>query len=554
MADAYFAKVYIIVLSLLWLGPWTARCLPGQPRIQVQYVASSLNPDPQASLEFSKWGNDPGEYCWDALKFRCYDVVNVKPECGCMDCAETCTSLEKALIRAGESCRGGRQKLCCSSDKEWKDCALSAPYEGQISLDKRDDSHYSNASNDGPEPWPLHWHRDSQLNSADTMVTSRSQIAKRSQKTLQWKVNGVSDEADFGPYPSCNEAAAKTAVTKWYGFDELGSTTPCCPTQLTKFTVQQINKSQYQSRLRGHTLTLRMALIVLGKADHIFEAQTILYFFDFLRGGHSYDGLPNMPSGYTAANDLWVSGTLMGYLHFYPSVHVFPVEGYGSLLQAISSDLGGNSGEGRLALLYSGINLRKGQLFGFKSPERIDLAGLRATKLLHRDVRPPSADQQALSTLSPGEQVAGVFQYLQQDTIWHKFQITSQLVEQSLHEFDMSYSSHDPANQVTRPTRANGQPRAGLRDLWCYFIDKYLQAVETKGRLWTTAARSTFADNPMSKGSEGQDWLNTVLSGNGVVTPGRMIFPHQGPQTPGAGTVVQSSYYGAWKLGPAGPF
>ncbi|MCJ1383204.1 hypothetical protein MMC17_006317 [Xylographa soralifera] len=345
-------------------------------------------------------------------------------------------------------------------------------------------------------------------------IKIRSHLVKRTQKILPWTAGGVAVQADFGPYPSCGDAANSGSVIKWFG-DELGSTTPICPTQITKFNVQQIDPSTYQT-------------------DHIFEAQTVLYFLDFLRGGQSYGGLPNMPTGYQAATNNWVSGVLVGYP--LPNALPFGVEQSANLFQAISRDLGGN-GEGlsRLALLYGDINGQKGQFFQLNFPSLLNSAGLRATKISQRNI-------------------AGVFQYLQQGAIWPKYQQTSQLIEESLHAFDTTYTRNAAGNQITRPNRANGQPQAGLRDLWCYFIDRYLRTIETTGGQWAMAARNTFANDPMGQGTEGQNWVNTVMSGNGVITPGQMVFPHSGPQTPGPGVVVQSSYYGAWTLGAAGPF
>ena len=78
---------------------------------------------------------------------------------------------------------------------------------------------------------------------------TRSQLVKRTSKILSWQTSSTSPgAADFGPYPSCGVAADSSSVTKWYGFDELGTSTPVCPTQITKFNKNQVDTSKYQSK------------------------------------------------------------------------------------------------------------------------------------------------------------------------------------------------------------------------------------------------------------------------------------------------------------------
>lgn len=84
------------------------------------------------------------------------------------------------------------------------------------------------------------------------------------------------------------------SIIKWFGFDEVGTQTPQCLTAITKFTAAQVDTSQYQT-------------------DHIFEPQTVLQFFDFLRGGGQFGAGISMPTGYTAASSAWVNDVLLNY-------------------------------------------------------------------------------------------------------------------------------------------------------------------------------------------------------------------------------------------------
>lgn len=70
-------------------------------------------------------------------------------------------------------------------------------------------------------------------------------------------------------------------------------------------------------------------------------------------------------------------------------------------------------------------------------------------------------------------------------------------METVLQQFDDSYSwgGNNPVNsgQPGLPGRMNGQPKAGLRDLYCYWIDRYLQGIENLGEQWLTTSRANYA-------------------------------------------------------------
>ncbi|KAL9118258.1 MAG: hypothetical protein Q9187_005199 [Circinaria calcarea] len=336
---------------------------------------------------------------------------------------------------------------------------------------------------------------------------SHGSLVKRTAKTAQWRENGVDYTLDFGPYPECGKARDLGTVTKWYGFDEYGTTTPACPTDLQKFAVNQVNPSNYQT-------------------DHIFEAQTVLQFLDFLRGNIQYSqiNIP-IPNGYTAADSDWVSRVLIDL--FAGGFH--PVNNQ-NLFHVITDALGSVDKPGRMALVYKGVNRKKADFFAFDTPEYYDTKGIRNTKILQRDT-------------------AGVFQYLTQPNIQTKWQETSKAIENVLITFDSTYAWND-LGQLQRPAR----PNAGLRDLYCYWIDTYLRRIENNAAAWATNAKNTLENTAQGTGQEGKNWIATALT-SGAVTPGRMRFNAVGiPPAPGSQWTRSS--YDMWDAanGNAGPF
>lgn len=87
--------------------------------------------------------------------------------------------------------------------------------------------------------------------------------------------------------------------------------------------------------------------------------------------------------GYAAASDQWVST----YLIDIPGGPVAPlaVAGSPSLQRALSTNLGGNGNEARMAILHKGINNKKGKMFEFANFDYLQ-SGIRATKRYQRDV------------------------------------------------------------------------------------------------------------------------------------------------------------------------
>lgn len=143
------------------------------------------------------------------------------------------------------------------------------------------------------------------------------------------------------------------------------------------------------------------------------------------------------------------------------------------------------------------------------------------------------------------------------NNIWAKFTETSLLVEQDLQIFDTTYAWGNQSGELGRPNRTN----AGLRDLYCYFIDQYLGTIEANAGNWATRARTQY-DGRYSKDNAGINWLNTELNAQsaqyGHVTPQKMKFPRNATvhAAPGANKEWANSNYNAWSpnLGLAGPF
>jgi chitinase len=185
-----------------------------------------------------------------------------------------------------------------------------------------------------------------------------------------------------------------------------------------------------------------------------------------------------------------------------------------------------------MALLARGVNNAKGTWFGLGMPSAYpERAKLRKTKIHNRDV-------------------AGVFQYMKDDTIFNKWQATAHDIETALQDFDNAYgwNGAEPG-ELGRPNR----PNAGLRDLWCYFIDRYMATIEANIPAWTSSVQNTLQNDRDFQGTEGKNFVTNFFT-HQIVTS--MSFRHPGTRTPGPGTVVRNSYYGAWddSNGPAGPF
>ncbi|KAF2716673.1 glycoside hydrolase family 18 protein [Polychaeton citri CBS 116435] len=333
-------------------------------------------------------------------------------------------------------------------------------------------------------------------------------------RDLGWTDNYLSKndtEAGFEhvhPYPSCGEAAQKPGVSRWWGFESDDTRKSTCPTKITKFSKNQIDPSQYQT-------------------DHLLDTQVILRFLDMLRGGTQFGTV--LPRNYQPASNEWVSGVLMGFP--FTNVHTHPVNGKPFLFADLGADIGA----------FRSINGAKGTWFGLKTPAAVK-KGLRESKIFQRDA-------------------AGVFQYMQQSVIWDRFIGAAGNVEDSLDVFDTTYTWPPNVAQggigLGLPTRASGEPRAGLRDLWCYYIDTLLSTIEISASTWSRQAREMAQKDPMFAGTEGQKWIEAFFASGSIADPTRMVFPHPNPAAnPAArGVIIRQSRFGAWDSAyPAGPW
>lgn len=104
----------------------------------------------------------------------------------------------------------------------------------------------------------------------------------------------------------------------------------------------------------------------------------MIQFLNFLRKGP-------LPAGYTRATDKWVSGALM---ELPGGGNAVPVSSSTCLWYEMTKSLGGSGGggEGRLALLYEPINIKKGAFFRLATGLGEVESTNRASRILQRNV------------------------------------------------------------------------------------------------------------------------------------------------------------------------
>lgn len=156
--------------------------------------------------------------------------------------------------------------------------------------------------------------------------------------------------------------------------------------------------------------------------------------------------------------------------------------------------------------------------------------------------------------------MSGVFAYMQHTTIWEKFIASSQHMEKILHEFDNVVDWGAQNGELGRPKRASGEPAAGFRDVYCYWIDATLLKIETAAGNWWDEARRYY-EHAFGTTPNGEKWLADVLTTKGAMPRSGMRFPHarNSHPTPGQDKIWTASNYDAlWKTGQgygaAGPF
>ncbi|KAL2817250.1 hypothetical protein BDW59DRAFT_166064 [Aspergillus cavernicola] len=278
--------------------------------------------------------------------------------------------------------------------------------------------------------------------------------------------------------------------------------------------------------------------------EHVYEAQLLKAFMLWLTSS-------SLPTGYTPASYDWVSEVLIG---FDPAGggnnRAFAANGWieNSLFFQMTHGLGGDHNLAGLALADGGINGRKVAFFEGGNPDdRLQATNLK-TRLMHRNT-------------------AGVFSYMRNTMIWNKFRTSSQFMEKTLHEFDNDYqwTGNGAANQgqVGLPQRIANQPTAGLRDLFCFWIDQLLGEIEANGVNWVRSATANYRASSYASDDAGQKWLNNVLNANGLISELNMRFlraanQHWAPNAQNPSIWAQSRYENLWRTGQgygaAGPF
>ncbi|KAK8229398.1 hypothetical protein HDK90DRAFT_536250 [Phyllosticta capitalensis] len=346
------------------------------------------------------------------------------------------------------------------------------------------------------------------------LTPSATTSSEEGQKTGTWVVDGVEYTLYFDNYPSCSEASTYSKY-KWFGFP-IARATDTCPLQVAKMNRNQVITKNDQ-------------------ADHILEAQTVVYFFRWLYGDWKVLG---WPIGYKNPTKDWILGLLMGNQDDDLSLPPFIFDGR-VLWQHLGREMGGYRYPSRMALVWGKINRVKGVLFGdrnaatFPSPTSGSSLQLGEIKMWQRTF-------------------AGTFQYLNHGTIWRVFTETTKSFEDVFANFDNQYGWADEG-MLGRPEREEGQPTPGLRDLWCYFIDALLDDVEWQASTWAANAELDLGEFEVEEEqiAEKEEWLRQFQ--DGIFTVYALSF-RKDPQSIGPDNIIPNSKYGAWDNGPAGPF
>lgn len=252
----------------------------------------------------------------------------------------------------------------------------------------------------------------------------------------------------------------------------------------------------------------------------------------------------NLPKGYKAASNEWVSEVLIG-LGGGTRKHSASSWNGRNLWEQMSLNIGSTQNLEGLVIADKGMNGRKEVFFKGHMPSGKNINGnIKNTKLMHRST-------------------AGVFHYMRNSDIWSIFKTASQGMETAMHEFDASYDWGSEKGEPELPDRSNGQPEAGLRDLYCYWIDMELGNIETQVHIWQTQAQTNFeAEFKSSGGNDATTWLKYFSSGRPIgkdeLRFSRASNGHKKPDPKNPDIWTESNYANLWKTGTgygaAGPF
>ncbi|KAI0523939.1 glycosyl hydrolases family 18-domain-containing protein [Xylaria bambusicola] len=342
-------------------------------------------------------------------------------------------------------------------------------------------------------------------------------LEKRTIKEVSWPYHGGPPIGlPCGTYKRCGLAHKQPGVNKWFGFRGSDKT---CGLTIEKLDIDETDPSKYVT-------------------EHIYEVQLLGIFWMWLIHG-------TMPAGYTNAGEDWVNDIVIGGLGGQRSALRHSQWTENSLFFEMTHGLGGDHNPGGLALTWAGINGRKEVFF-------------------HGNMPASTNDDTNLKTRQKHRHTAAVFSYMRSSWIWPKFVASSQFMEQRLHEFDELYTWGSEADEPGRPQRATGQPAAGLRDLYCYWIDDHLGSIEAEAERWWNAARPQF-EARYGMDDDGIKWLRNVFVKGGPISIDKMKFlrttrQHARPNPGNPKIWATSNYQDLWvagtgtDFGAAGPF
>ncbi|MCJ1250761.1 hypothetical protein MMC30_007989 [Trapelia coarctata] len=339
----------------------------------------------------------------------------------------------------------------------------------------------------------------------------RDSLDKRDRKKIGWSTTvtglGASPlEVDAGAYPPCSEAEGVPGIPKYYTFDP--------PTVACSGVVKQQTSATVAS----------LPIPPSFQTDHIYEIQLARDFMQFLKGTGPSNGY-NMPNGYKAGSDQWVTLELMGFNSL-----AFKDQNGRYLWQAMTFCFGGSGidVQDRLALLESSVNGKKGSFFRLANPDAtVPSTGGNPDQT--------KAHELFLST-------GGVFTYMADSAIWPAFTATSKCIEKVLYNFDQIYPWNF-VGEIDRPADGtfNGQTfHYGLRSLYCGWIDAQLSTIESNARAWQSNAKLAYANAfPPTNNALAKSFLDNIMGGAGKLTASGMKFTVSGGGP-------SSSKYGAW--------
>ena len=243
----------------------------------------------------------------------------------------------------------------------------------------------------------------------------------------------------------------------------------------------------------------------------------------FIKGTGPANGY-NMPKGYTAGSDDWVTRFLMAY-----DPAAYTDSNNGQVLWIAMTFCFGGSGtnnQGGLALLDASVNGKKGTFFSLNNPYSSAAAGAQS-----------DAHKTFLNT-------GGVFTYLANPKIWLGFTATSKCIENVLWNFDQQHKWGTDPSELKRPadgTWQNGVSfKYGLRSLYCGWIDAELAKTESIAGTWAADAKSAYSNAfPPATDPIAKSFLDNIMGGQGKLTVASMKLPRSGGGP-------SASKYGVW--------